>query len=234
MLAAVDRSSPDEIHPSLWRASQLARGNGHTVDTGYASLSAELPGGGWPLGALIELLPAHSGIGELRLLQPALASLGKRPIGLIEPPHPLYGPGLGSIGLPLESIVQIRAPKMADKLRAAEQMLRTGSFRGVAALASAGPAGIAETAAPRGTAVGDPVYCGPPGVGRNASVTSRIEAWPAASRGRCRDRHPQATRTSGCEAADGYSAASHALFTSPAGTSPRSCANHRGSGRGPG
>jgi protein ImuA len=43
------------------------------VDTGYASLSAELPSGGWPLGALIELLPAHSGIGELRLLQPALA-----------------------------------------------------------------------------------------------------------------------------------------------------------------
>ncbi|MFC0402987.1 translesion DNA synthesis-associated protein ImuA [Paraburkholderia rhizosphaerae] len=128
MFSAVDRNDPDEIHPSLWRASQLARGNGRSVETGYASLSAELPGGGWPVGALIELLPQHSGIGELRLLQPALASLGKRPVGLIEPPHPLYGPGLGSIGLPLDAIVQIKAPRMADKLWAAEQILRTGSF----------------------------------------------------------------------------------------------------------
>src|SRR5215813_13962463 len=84
--------------------------------------------GGRPVGALIELLPQHSGIGKLRLLQPALASLGKRPVGLIEPPHPLYGPGLGSIGLQLGSIVRINAPKMADKLWAAEQILRTGSF----------------------------------------------------------------------------------------------------------
>jgi hypothetical protein len=81
------------ISPSIWRASQLARAVGRTVDTGYATLSAELPGGGWRVGALIELLPAHSGVGELRLLQPALASLGKRPIGLIEPPHSPYGPG---------------------------------------------------------------------------------------------------------------------------------------------
>jgi hypothetical protein len=68
------------------------------VDTGYAALSAELLDAGRPVGALIELL-SQSGIGELRLLQPALASLGKRPVGLIKPPHPLYGPGPGSIGL---------------------------------------------------------------------------------------------------------------------------------------
>jgi len=47
---------PEAIHPSLWRASQLARGRGRTVDTGYAVLSAELPGGGWPIGVLIDLL----------------------------------------------------------------------------------------------------------------------------------------------------------------------------------
>jgi hypothetical protein len=118
----------DEIHPTIWRASQLARGVGRTVDTSYASLSAELPGGGWPVGALIELLPEHSGIGELRLLQPALATSGKRSIGLIEPPHPPNGPGLASMGLPLDSVVHVRAPRMADMLWAAEQILRTGSF----------------------------------------------------------------------------------------------------------
>jgi protein ImuA len=128
MVDAVGRSSPEEIHPSIWRASQFARGNGRTIDTGYAALSAELPGLGWPLGALVEFLPLRSGIGELRLLQPALASLGKRSIGLVHPPNPLNGPGLASIGLPLDAVVQVRAAKMADRLWSAEQILRAGSF----------------------------------------------------------------------------------------------------------
>ncbi|MDQ7982512.1 translesion DNA synthesis-associated protein ImuA [Paraburkholderia sp. SARCC-3016] len=128
MVEAVDRSNPEEIYPSIWRASQLARGIGRTIDTGYAALSAGLPSEGWPLGALIEFLPQRSGVGELRLLQLALASLGKQSIGLVHPPNPLNGPGLASIGLPLDSVVQMRAAKMADRLWAAEQVLRTGSF----------------------------------------------------------------------------------------------------------
>ena len=63
----------ESIHPALWRGSQLARAYGKTVDTGYAALSAELPGGGWPLGALVELLVQQPGVGEFRLLRPALA-----------------------------------------------------------------------------------------------------------------------------------------------------------------
>jgi protein ImuA len=118
----------EEIHPSIWRASELARGVGRTIDTGYASLSAQLPGGGWPVGALLELLLQNSGIGELRLLQPALFSLGKRPIALVQPPHLVNGPGLASMGLPVASIVHVKAPKLADGLWAAEQILRTGSF----------------------------------------------------------------------------------------------------------
>ena len=38
-----------DIHPSLWRGTQLARSFGRVVDTGYAAMSAELPGGGWPV-----------------------------------------------------------------------------------------------------------------------------------------------------------------------------------------
>jgi len=53
----------EDIHPALWRGSQLARSQGQTVDTGYAVLSAELPGGGWPLGTLIELLVQQPGYG---------------------------------------------------------------------------------------------------------------------------------------------------------------------------
>lgn len=47
--------APESIHPALWRASQLARNTTRTVDTGYPALSAELPGGGWPTGTLVEL-----------------------------------------------------------------------------------------------------------------------------------------------------------------------------------
>ena len=46
-----------------------------TLATGFTQLDAELPGGGWPRGQLTELLPEQTGIGELGLLLPSLATL---------------------------------------------------------------------------------------------------------------------------------------------------------------
>ena len=43
--------------------------------TGHAGLDAALPIGGWPEGALSEILIPADGVGELRLLWPALARL---------------------------------------------------------------------------------------------------------------------------------------------------------------
>jgi hypothetical protein len=120
-------SRPEDIHPSLWRASQLARGRGRTVDTGYAALSAELPGGGWPVGALVDLLVQQAGVGEMRLLRPALSALGRGRIALVQPPHIPNGLGLGYIGLPLEHVMLVKATKTADALWSAEQILRAGS-----------------------------------------------------------------------------------------------------------
>ena len=117
----------EEIHPSLWRASQLARGRGRTLETGYPALSAELPGGGWPVGALVDLLVQQAGVGEVRLLRPALSALGERPIALVQPPHIPDGLGLSYIGLPLHRLLQVKAPKTADALWSAEQILRAGS-----------------------------------------------------------------------------------------------------------
>ncbi|QCP48317.1 translesion DNA synthesis-associated protein ImuA [Trinickia violacea] len=117
----------EEIHPSLWRASQLARGRGRTVETGYAALSAELPGGGWPVGAFVDLLVQQAGVGEVRLLRPALSALGERPIALVQPPHLPDGLGLSYIGLSLERLLRVKAPKTSDALWSAEQILRAGS-----------------------------------------------------------------------------------------------------------
>jgi protein ImuA len=119
--------SAESIHPSLWRASQLARGRGRVVDTGYPTLSAELPDGGWPLGALIDLLVQQAGVGEFRLLRPALGNVGKRPIALLQPPHTPNALGLGYIGLPLEHVLHVKTNATADALWSAEQMLRAGS-----------------------------------------------------------------------------------------------------------
>src|ERR1700694_4202513 len=63
--------------PDIWRGDSLSRAGTPTVPCGFPGLDAELPGRGWPAGALTEILPAHEGIGELRLLGPALAGLSK-------------------------------------------------------------------------------------------------------------------------------------------------------------
>jgi protein ImuA len=84
--------TPESIHPALWRGTQLAQAGRPTLSTGFPSLDAELPGKGWPMGALIELMPQQSGIGEISLLQPALAQLdaGRSVILLCPPYTPQY------------------------------------------------------------------------------------------------------------------------------------------------
>jgi hypothetical protein len=63
----------------LWRAREPGSGAASTapagLPTGYAALDRCLPGGGWPRQGLIEILSDQRGIGELRLLLPALAAL---------------------------------------------------------------------------------------------------------------------------------------------------------------
>src|SRR6266705_6154675 len=80
--------------PDIWRGDSLSRAGTPTISCGFPGLDAELPGRGWPAGALTEILPAHEGIGELRLLGPTLAGLSKRGLRLvwIAPPHLPYAP----------------------------------------------------------------------------------------------------------------------------------------------
>jgi hypothetical protein len=98
------------------------------VPTGYQVLDSELPGGGWPTGALTEILSSQEGIGELALLLPALAALtwaGKRVVWLA-PPHLPYAPALAAAGINLAQLAVVRAPGRRDALWAAEQALRAG------------------------------------------------------------------------------------------------------------
>src|SRR3954464_9903821 len=92
-------------HP-VWRGSGSVSVGGSTtacIATGFPALDAELPGGGWPTGALTELSGLQEGIGELQILLPTLARLssaGKRIIWLA-PPHLPYAPALAAAGIDL-------------------------------------------------------------------------------------------------------------------------------------
>ncbi|WP_321792561.1 translesion DNA synthesis-associated protein ImuA [Caballeronia sp. J97] len=117
----------EELHPSLWRGSQLARAYGMTIETGFPHLTVELPGGGWPVGSLVELLVQQPGVGEVRLLHPALVSVSKRPLVLLQPPHVPNALALTYLGLPAEKLMWLHAPKTGDALWSAERVLSAGT-----------------------------------------------------------------------------------------------------------
>ena len=121
----------DELHPSIWRASQLARSSTRVVDTGHSTLNAQLPSGGWPISCMSELLISHPGIGELRLLQKVLGKAGKRRVALIQPPHMPNALALAAMNLSPSQIVWINTPKTADALWATEVALKQGGFHAV-------------------------------------------------------------------------------------------------------
>lgn len=125
--------APETLHPALWRAGSLARGGGRVLSTGYDALDAELPGGGWPLGGMTELLCPQPGIGECRLLRPALSTLCREAgrIALVGPPYLPNAVRLVGGDFSPEQIVWVRADKPADLLWATEQIVRSQAFGGV-------------------------------------------------------------------------------------------------------
>ena len=119
--------SLDEVlaRPDVWRGDKLARAPMPTVPSGFAQLDAELPGGGWPRGALTELLLDGAGLGEVSLLLPALARV--REEGgwslLIAPPHPPHAPAWTAAGVDLARLAVVSPAQRRDALWAAEQAL---------------------------------------------------------------------------------------------------------------
>lgn len=97
--------------------------------TGHAALDAQLPGGGWPVGALCEILQTHSDHNEWRLLLPALrrttdVASKPGPVVLVGAPHVPFGPGLTAQGLDARRLLRVIASAPADGLWATEQSLR--------------------------------------------------------------------------------------------------------------
>jgi cell division inhibitor SulA/protein ImuA len=111
-------------HPAIWRGGDCAP-EPEALPTGHAALDAVLPGGGWPQGALTEILLAREGIGELRLALPALAALtaAGRSVVWIAPPYRPYAPALAAAHVDLSRFIVVRCHGR-EALWAYEQALR--------------------------------------------------------------------------------------------------------------
>lgn len=117
-------SSPDDV-AGVWRADQLHQTAQAVLTSGHPELDAELPGGGWPLGQLTEVLQVRSGQHEWRLLLPALkAAVVHGPLVLIGAPLLPHLPALVAAGIPAAQLLRIDAHTPAERLWAAEQVLR--------------------------------------------------------------------------------------------------------------
>lgn len=110
----------------VWRGGVAAPPAG--LASGFAALDARL-NGGWPRGAVSELLFARAGIGELTLLMPALARLSRegRWLVLVAPPYVPYAPALVRAGVDLARAVVVEPGAAREALWAAEQALRAGA-----------------------------------------------------------------------------------------------------------
>ena len=127
--AAAALALPGRLAQAVWRGSDWAHLSAQAeeaVGTGFAALDAELPGGGWPLRGLIEILLPPDVACEWRLLGPALAALAARgDLMLVAPPQPLQAAGLAQLGLPPQRLVRIAAASQAQRLWAAEQLVKS-------------------------------------------------------------------------------------------------------------
>ena len=133
-----------ELHARVWRG-KVATTARAVIPTGFRELDRALPGGGWPLGAITEILVDGYGIGELGLLMPALSALTKEDpakpkkwVAWIAPPFIPYAPALQQHGVNVDRLLMIHpTSSVKSRLWAIEQAVRSGSSAGVLAWVAA-------------------------------------------------------------------------------------------------
>jgi hypothetical protein len=118
----------------MWQASRIGRQWQQGISSGFPDLDRLLPGNGWPKDGLTELLHDMQGIGELRLVLPALSHLSRddsRWIVWASPPFIPYAPGLARAGIDLSSILLVYPDNHKDLLWVLEKALASGTCSAV-------------------------------------------------------------------------------------------------------
>jgi cell division inhibitor SulA/protein ImuA len=144
----------------LQQQGRLWRGRGFSAEagllaTGFEALDRLI--GGWPQGALVELLSAH---GEgLSLLVPLLVRLGResRWLAWVDPPWQLHAPALAARGVAVERLLQVSSGGGEKLAWTVEQLLASGNCALVACWPGrlkSGPLRRLQLAAERGGCLG--------------------------------------------------------------------------------
>ena len=109
----------------VWRGGAVA-GAEELLPSGFDGLDALL-GGGWPRGALVELLSA-SGLG-LSLLLPLLARLSREAhwLAWVDPPWHPHAAALAARGVEVSRLLRVKSANGRERLWAVEQLLRSGN-----------------------------------------------------------------------------------------------------------
>jgi protein ImuA len=123
------------IAEAIWRGTELEHRTAATRSTGWETLDAELPGGGWPEQAVVEVMAAQPAVLEWRLLAPALRTVvqGGGQVVVVGPPRHPHVPGLQQLGLSERQIVWIQADAPAERLWVTEQLIKSHAAGAVVA-----------------------------------------------------------------------------------------------------
>lgn len=125
----------DGLSGKVWRGwhgshgiakQQAIKNRKQILKSGYSQLDEQLHGEGWPLTTTTELGLSQPGIGELRLLIPALRELQQTQqsnIVLIAPPLLPFAPALFKEKIDTSQLTIVQTNNLADTLWAAEQAL---------------------------------------------------------------------------------------------------------------
>ena len=131
-LAAAAATRAASMSPRAGRVCRQADEDG--VHTGFAALDAAFFHRGWPRAGLAELLCDVCGIGEMRLLAPALAALCRneaRAIALVKPPFVPFPLALRNAGIDVAKLLLVHPRNQREALWAMEQALKTGACSAV-------------------------------------------------------------------------------------------------------
>jgi len=112
--------------PDLWRLRDHRPPGRDGFGSGHSALDRLLRDGGWPPGALVELLQRRPGSGEWQLLLPWLGEVARQGRWQlwIDPPWLPFAPALLQAGLRLERVVIVRTANHAQWLWSCDQALR--------------------------------------------------------------------------------------------------------------
>lgn len=120
----------------IWTARHWQQTVIPAISSQYAALDEYLPGNGWPIGAITEILYHSTGQGELRLLLPALAQLSQQDDRWqlwLNPPLMPCSPSLTNWGFNTQKVILAQSHNANDSCHCLEKSLQTNGCQAVVA-----------------------------------------------------------------------------------------------------